>query len=104
MLKKMSLVVLCMVLGVCLMTLASSVRAEDAQQKITGKIIDVDLDEKSLVIGASEKDMVVYIEDDTQIQQGSEKKLIGDLTVGNIVEINCTKSGDDLLAQSISII
>jgi len=103
MLKKMSVIVLCMVLGICMMTLAS-VKAEDAQQKVTGKIIDVDLDEKSVVIGDSEKDIVVYIEDDTQIQQASEKKLIGDLKVGNIVEISYKKSGDDLLAQSISII
>ena len=104
MLKKVSFVVLCVALGLCMMTLTSSLRAEDAQQKITGKVIDVDVDEKSVVIRDSEKDVVIYLEDDTHIQAGSEKKLIGDLKVGNIVEINYRKSGDDLLAQSISII
>ncbi len=107
MFKKMSVIVACVVVCFCFLTvssLTSYVQAEDSSGKITGKVKDVDLDEQSLVVGASGKDCVIYVEKATQMKQGSDNKSLADIKVGTVVEIKYKKTGDDLIAQSISII
>ncbi len=102
--NKISFIVACIAVCFCLLTVSSIVMADEPTGKITGKVKDVDLDEQSLIVGDSGKDAVVYIESDTQIQKGAEKKVLGDITVGTIVEINYIKAEDDMIAKSISII
>ncbi len=104
MLKRISVIVACIVVCFCLLNVSSTVMADDPSGKITGKVKDVDMDEHSVIVGDSGKDVVVYIEKNTQIQQGTNKKALGDIKVGAIIEIKYIKVEDDLIAQSISII
>ncbi len=108
MFKKMSVIIVSVVVCFSLLTLASLTSyvqaAENSSEKITGKVKDVDLDEQSVIVGASGKDSVIYVEKSTQIKQGTENKSLADIKVGIVVEINFKKTGDDLIAQSISII
>ncbi len=104
MLKKMSVLVACIAMCFCLLSVSSVVMAEDLPEKMTGKVKDIDLEEHSVIVGSSEKDAVVYIESNTLIQQGNEKKALGDVKVGTIVEIQYITVEDDLIAQSVLIL
>ncbi len=104
MLKKFSVIFACIVVCFCLFTMPSTLMADDPPEKITGKVKDVDMDEQSVIVGDSGKDVVVYIEGSTHIQQGADKKTLGDIKVGAIIEIKYIKVEEDLIAKAISIL
>ncbi len=70
---------------------------------VTGKVKDVDLDEKSIVVGTEDGDKVFYIEKNSQIKQGGKNKKLKDISIGMVVEIKYQKSGDDNIVEVINI-
>ena len=69
----------------------------------TGKVKDVDLDEKSIVVGTQDGDKVFYIENNSQIKQGGQTKTLKDISIGMVVEIKYQQSGDDNIVEVINI-
>ena len=70
---------------------------------VTGKVKDVDMDEKSIVVGTPDGDKVFYIEKDSQIKQGGNAKTLKDVSIGMVVEIKYQISGDDNIVVVINI-
>jgi hypothetical protein len=81
-----------------------TLQAGETSQKITGKIKDVDLDEKSVVVGTPDGDKVFYIETGSQIKKGTEAITIKELKIGIVIEMTFKKSGDDNIAELIVIV
>jgi len=102
MLKKISLVVV-FIMAVFLVAGQLPVYAKDTLS-ITGKVKDVDLDDKSIVLGTETGDQVFYIEETTQILSGKTAKELKDITIGMVIEILYNTSGDDNIVFKINIV
>lgn len=72
-------------------------------ETVTGKVKDVDMDEKSLVLGTTAGDKVFYLEKNSQIKQGSQNKSLGDISIGMVLEVTFQTSGEDNLVVMIDI-
>lgn len=70
----------------------------------SGKVKDVDLEDKSLVIGMESSDQVFYIEDSSKIHMNSQKMELKDVQIGMVVEIQYIKSNDDNIVHSVMIV
>ncbi len=70
----------------------------------TGKVKDVDLDEKSIVLGMEDGDQVFYLESNSQIKMGNKNKQLKDVSIGMVLEITYIKSGDDNMVKMINIV
>lgn len=82
----------------------SAVQAQETAKKFTGKVQDVDLDEKSVVIGSPKGDIVVYIESQSQIKKGNTLKSLSDLKVGTMVEVTYKIVAQDKIVESLVIV
>ena len=96
------------ILAICILTcffLAGLPMAHSGSEvhKFIGKVKYVDFDEKSLVVGGPNGDMVVYIENTTRIKMKNQAKSLKDVKVGGIVEVHFQKDGDDNIGRSIII-
>jgi hypothetical protein len=101
--KKMSIIFLC-IIALGFISIPIDLQAGDTTQKITGKIKDVDLEEKSVVVGTPDGDMVFYIETGSQIKKGTETITIKDLKIGIVIEMTFKTSGDDHIAELIVVV
>lgn len=70
----------------------------------TGKVKDVDLDEKSIVLGMEGGDQVFYLDSNSQIKMGNKNKQLKDISIGMVLEITYIKSGDDNMVKMINIV
>ncbi len=70
----------------------------------TGKVKDVDLDEKSIVLGTKDGDKIFYLDSSTQIKRGKKNKQLKDVSIGMVLEVKYRKSGDDNIVQAINIV
>ena len=70
----------------------------------TGKVKDVDLDEKSIVLGMEDGDQVFYLDSNSQIKMGNKNKQLKDISIGMVLEVTYIKSGDDNMVKMINII
>ena len=70
---------------------------------MTGKVKDVDLKEKSVVVGGAQGDVVVYVEDGTRINEGGAARSLRHVRVGSIVRLTYTTVAGEKVAQTISI-
>jgi len=82
----------------------SGVQAQETAKKFVGKVQDVDLDEKSVVIGSPKGDIVVYMESHAQIKKGKTLKSLSDLKVGTMVEVTYKTVAEDKIVESIEIV
>jgi hypothetical protein len=69
-----------------------------------GKVKDVDLDEKSIVLGIEDGDKVFYLDSNSQIKMGKENKQLKDVGIGMVLEVKYQKSGDDNIVKVINIV
>ena len=70
----------------------------------TGKVKDVDLDEKSIVLGMEDGDKIFYLDSGSQIKMCKKNKQLKDVSIGMVLEVKYQKSGDDNIVQMINII
>jgi hypothetical protein len=70
----------------------------------TGKVKDVDLNEKSIVLGMEDGDKIFYLDSSSKIKMGKKKKQLKDVSIGMVLEVKYRKSGDDNIVQMINII
>jgi len=70
----------------------------------TGKVKDVDLNEKSIVLGMEDGDKIFYFDSSSQIKMGKKNKQLKDVSIGMVLEVKYQKSGDDNIVQMINII
>ncbi len=70
----------------------------------TGKVKDVDLDEKSIVLGTKDGDKIFYLDSSTQIKRGKKNKQLKDVSIGMVLEVKYRKTGDDNIVQAINIV
>ena len=70
----------------------------------TGKVKDVDLDEKSIVLGMEDGDKIFYLDSGFQIKMGKKNKQLKDISIGMVLEVKYQKSGDDNIVQMINIV
>ncbi len=92
------------VFSLLLMMLAvSPAYSGEAMENITGKVKDVDLAEKSIVVGGQTGDMVLYIESDSAITKGSEAKSLKDVKLGSVIRVTYVQAGDEKQVKSISL-
>ena len=87
----------------CVVAVPAAVAAEGTAS-ITGKVKDVDLQEKSVVVGSPGGDMVVYIEDGTKITSAGETKSLADISVGMVVKVAYAMAGEDRIAGSVTLL
>ncbi len=71
---------------------------------ITGKVKDVGLEDKSLVLGMGDTDQIFYMDENTQIIMDQKAKVLDDISIGDVIEIQYNKSGDDNIALKINIV
>ena len=70
----------------------------------TGKVKDVDLNEKSIVLGMEDGDKIFYLDSSSKIKMGKKNKQLKDVSIGMVLEVKYRKSGDDNIVQMINII
>ena len=70
----------------------------------TGKVKDVDLDEKSIVLGMEDGDQVFYLDSNSQVKMGQKNKQLKDVSIGMVLEVKYVKSGDDNMVKMINIV
>jgi hypothetical protein len=70
---------------------------------VTGKVKDVDLRERSLIVGGPGGDMAVYVDKNTGIHQGGAAVSLNQISVGAIVRIEYRSMANDLVAITISL-
>ena len=88
--------------AVCLVVAPAA--AEQGAASFTGKVKDVDLQERSVVAGSPDGDVVVYIEKESRITSGGEAKPLADITVGMVVKVVYTVAGEDKIVESVDIL
>lgn len=88
--------------AVCLAVMPSA--AEQGAASFTGKVKDVDLQEKSVVAGSPDGDVVVYIEKGSQITSDGQAKSLADIKVGMVVKVVYTTAGEDKIAESVTLL
>ena len=71
---------------------------------ITGKVKDVGLDDKSIVLGVGDADQIFYMDENTQIIMDQKTKALEDISIGDVIEIQYNKSGDDNIVIKINIV
>ena len=71
---------------------------------ITGKVKDVGLEDKSLVLGMGDEDQIFYMDENTQIIMDQKTKALEDISIGDVIEIQYNKSGDDNIVIKINIV
>ncbi len=80
----------------------ASVEANDVKT-FTGKVQMVDSEEKSVVVGGPEGDMVLYMEKHSRITKEGAPKSLADLQAGAIVQVTYTVVSDDNIVKTIAI-
>lgn len=70
----------------------------------TGKVKDVDLNEKSIVLGMEDGDKIFYLDSSSKIKMGKKNKQLKDVGIGMVLEVKYRKSGDDNIVQMLNII
>ncbi len=100
MMKRKGMVLICIVSAFIFLGLVSA-HAADSAQKLTGKVKDVDLNERSVVVGGPSGDIVVYMESGSKITMGAQAKSLKDVKVGSVIEVNYIQSGSDNVVRTI---
>lgn len=95
-------VLLAVIAAVCLAAMPAG--AEQGAAVITGKVKDVDLQEKSLVAGSPDGDVVIYIEKDSKITADGRAISLADIKVGMVVKVVYSMAGEDKIAESVGLI
>ena len=70
----------------------------------TGKVKDVDLQEKSFVAGSPDGDVVIYIEQTSKITTDGQAGSLADVRVGMVVKVDYTLAGEDKIARSVELL
>jgi len=75
----------------------------DPVKQFSGTVKYVDVNEKSVVVGGPQQDMVFYIDDDSKIKIGKVDKKFRNIRVGNIVKIGYSQVDGDNIVKTLSI-
>ena len=97
----LTLLVVCIIVGVGFTPMQST--WADTVKQISGKVKNVDTDERSLVVGAPHKDILIFIDDNSRLLKGGQPIELNLITVGSIVEVQYSEAGGDMFVKTLSL-
>lgn len=84
-----------------LICLSSVLVAADGTRQVSGKVKEVDLQERSIVVGSGEADLLIYLDDATSVLVDGNKGNLSDVKVGTVIVVDCVLTGEDIIATTI---